>query len=78
MSWMEQLQRGRALRRKLAERVLGRRQTVKGAAYELGLNVKTVEYHLGRLYLEIREGTDRLMGEGRFTAETRRAQRSER
>jgi FixJ family two-component response regulator len=62
MTRAEAREHGRRIRALLAELVIARGWPVKAAAYELGINRKTCEWHVAQLRRRIRTGTDRLLG----------------
>jgi FixJ family two-component response regulator len=62
MTWSEIQARTKSIRGQLAELVIARGWPVKAAAYELGINRKTCEWHVAQLRRRIRTGTDRLLG----------------
>jgi len=43
-----------AFRAEIAELIIAKRMTLKAAAYHLGINEKTLAYHLGKVHLQIR------------------------
>jgi predicted transcriptional regulator len=58
MTWSEIQARTKSIRGQLAELVIARGWPVKAAAYELGINRKTCEWHVWKLKRLIRAGTE--------------------
>jgi len=58
MTWADKIERSQRLRARLAELVIARGWPVKAAAYELGINRKTCEWHIAQLKKMIRAGTE--------------------
>lgn len=61
MGWTELLQKSRTRRAQMADLVINKRMVVKGAAFELGLNPKTAEFHLAQAKLQITKSTTSLL-----------------